>query len=229
MLTSSDIRNILFIGNSFTYFNDMPRMLQQLVDPKHEKYDFDMVTRGGAYLHDYTAESGELVSRLNAKRIWQKWDAVIFQDQSINPALNPEDLKRAAIKLKQQFDCPVYLYETWAYENGSSALAETGMTYDEMWLKLKEGYEAAAEAIGARVVPVGDAFRYISGYDPDTVIYHVNDHKHPAIAGSYLAAMMFAGHLCGIKPDALPYPAYLPEAYEKALKKAACACLSQPE
>jgi hypothetical protein len=39
------VRPMLFIGNSRTYYNDMPAMLRKMADSAHAKDRFDIVTR----------------------------------------------------------------------------------------------------------------------------------------------------------------------------------------
>ena len=46
---------ILMLGNSFTYFHDMPKMLGALLNE-----EVDSVTRGGAYLYQMLDEQDEL-------------------------------------------------------------------------------------------------------------------------------------------------------------------------
>jgi len=65
-------RKVLFIGNSLTYFNEMPRMTQQIGAHENRPLFVDAVTQSGASLEDLWFRTDA------AKRIWQEhWDYVI--------------------------------------------------------------------------------------------------------------------------------------------------------
>ena len=44
---------VLFLGNSYTYFNDLPAMVQWMAEQIGFDLQTDSVTRGGAYLHQF--------------------------------------------------------------------------------------------------------------------------------------------------------------------------------
>ena len=67
---------ILMLGNSFTYFHDMPKMLAALLN-----VEVDSVTRGGAYLHQFLDFEDELFARVKEALHRQKWDYIVLQEQ----------------------------------------------------------------------------------------------------------------------------------------------------
>lgn len=44
---SSEVLNVLFIGNSLTYFHDMPQTLQMMLDETHPNIEIDQSTFPG--------------------------------------------------------------------------------------------------------------------------------------------------------------------------------------
>ena len=52
---------VLMLGNSFTYFHDMPKMVAALLNE-----EVDSVTRGGAYLHQMLDPEDELCAQVMA-------------------------------------------------------------------------------------------------------------------------------------------------------------------
>ena len=177
---------ILFLGNSFTFFNDLPDMVARLLDAQVERN-----LRGGAYLFQHLDPQDELCARTHQLLTEQAWDYVILQDQSRGPITHPAEFRRAADTLCPMIRAaggkPVF-YETWAYEEGSEKLASTGMTFESMQQALTEGYRAAAQANDALLAPVGQAFaaaRHV------THLYNA-DSFHPSEAGSRLAAETIA-------------------------------------
>jgi hypothetical protein len=78
-LSDASSLNVLFIGNSFTYFNDMPGLVKQLAEAAHEAKPFVSVqeTPGGYTLKRHW-EKGKAVQLLQSSR----WDYVVLQEQS---------------------------------------------------------------------------------------------------------------------------------------------------
>lgn len=178
---------ILFLGNSFTFFHDLPEMVAELLNAEVKGN-----LRGGAYLHQHIAPSDELCASTRKLLTEEKWDYVVLQDQSQGPITHPEEFARAVAALSQMIRAaggvPV-LYETWAYEEGSDTLASTGMTFFEMQKKLSARYHAAAEANQTLLAPVGQVF---AATRKTAQLYDIGDHYHPSSVGSQLAAETIA-------------------------------------
>ncbi|MBE5810522.1 MAG: SGNH/GDSL hydrolase family protein [Clostridiales bacterium] len=178
---------ILFLGNSFTFFHDLPEMVAELLNAEVKGN-----LRGGAYLHQHIDPSDELCAVTRKLLTEERWDYVVLQDQSQGPITHPMEFTRAVAALSQMIRAagatPV-LYETWAYEEGSDTLASTGMTFFEMQKKLSAGYHTAAEANQTLLAPVGQVF---AASRKTIQLYDVGDHYHPSSAGSQLAAETIA-------------------------------------
>jgi len=162
----------------------------------------------------------------------QEWDYVILQDQSLNPAVNKEDFLAAARKLASMFTCrkKLVFYQTWAYEEGSVKLKNTGLTYEEMHEKLRDAYCQAAAELNALCVPAGDAFRlahdqYYYKFD----LYRA-DAFHPSILGSYMIACSFFGTIFGKSPLTCITPHGVAIEHAASLRKLAHdACFPNPD
>lgn len=178
---------VLMLGNSFTYYHDMPKMLAALLGE-----EVDSVTRGGACLYQMLDPQDELSQQVSEAIHRQKWDYIVLQEQSNAPALRPELFHPSVAKLCEIIRAngakPV-LYASWAYREGSEKLASTGMTYDEMDQAMYNSYHKAGEENNALVADVGKAFTAFRGIiDP----YEQVDDYHPSEAGSLLAAHVIA-------------------------------------
>ncbi len=186
---------ILFLGNSFTFYHDLPQQVAELLQAEVKSN-----LRGGAYLFQHLDPSDELCAVTHKLLTEEKWDYVVLQDQSQGPITHGEEFSRAVKVLAEMIrtagGMPV-LYETWAYEEGSGKLASTGMTFAEMQQKLSAGYQAAAEAQQTLLAPVGQAFAQARATQQ---LYDENDHYHPSEAGTRLAAETIAQT---IRADAL--------------------------
>lgn len=203
--------NILFIGNSFTYFNSMPSMLSKMARENGIENHIEQITCGGYFLHDYIpgATRGK-GSDVTYKLEEAHWDYVILQDQSSNPAVHPDEFLQVSKQLCDQINATgskVVFYQTWAYRDGSEKLKKTELSYEQLYQGLKDAYEKAASDNGAMIVPVGTAFKSVK----DSVDLYREDDFHPNLKGSYLIACMFYRAL--FKTD--KKPGFVPEGLDK--------------
>ncbi len=190
---------ILFIGNSFTYYNDMPSILSGMLGEEHEVRS---VTKGGYYLSrhldDDDALGGLAIKTLSE---WD-YDYVVLQEQSFCPIEDNERFMRGVIGLSKYIreGAKPVMYATWAYRDGSEKLSKTGLGYREMRDKLQEAYFTAGEAIGADTLPVGMLMHRMIALHPETDFLNEKDNYHPSRAGSIGIAELFSLYF-GIEPD----------------------------
>ena len=177
---------ILMLGNSFTYYHDMPDILAHLLGAEVVAH-----TRGGAYLAEQLNPETEMGARTLKALQEEKWDYVVLQEQSNAPALHREAFQQSAAALcaliHENGAKPVF-YATWAYRDGTEKLASTNLTYDEMHEQLYDSYHAAAKAANALIADVGVAFRAVRA---QVDVLEADDY-HPSAAGSVLAAATIA-------------------------------------
>src|SRR5207253_8398187 len=79
---ASGCTRLLFIGNSYTYVNDLPAMFADLARSGGHRVEVGMVAEGGATLRDH---AGSVATA--AKLTSAKWDVVVLQEQSEIPSL----------------------------------------------------------------------------------------------------------------------------------------------
>jgi len=177
---------ILMLGNSFTYYHDMPKMLQAILGAEVVSN-----TKGGAWLRDHLDPQSELSpGTLKALRE-EKWDYVILQEQSKAPVFAKKTFHnsvRELCALARAAGAKPLLYATWAYRDGSEKLAETGLSYLQMDAALYESYHEAAKENDALIADVGKAFLALHGL---AELYEDDDY-HPSAAGSLVAAETIA-------------------------------------
>ena len=177
---------ILMLGNSFTFFHDMPKMLAAILPAEVVAH-----VRGGASLADQINPGDALCGECLRLLREEKWDYVVLQDQSRGPVCRRESFDQAADALcamiREQGAQPLF-YATWAYREGSQRLQDTGMSYAEMARGLYTAYHAAAERNGALIADVGEAFTAMRSIEN---VYE-DDDFHPNAVGSLLAAQTIA-------------------------------------
>ncbi len=202
------MKRFLFIGNSFTYVNDLPGMLARLSAGTPQTLETRMLAKGGWYLNRFADPKDEMGRLLRETCLQTPWDGVVLQDQSFNPVADRADLAASASTLAGLFapETPIWMYQTWAYRAGSEKLAQTGLEYEPMRVRLKDAYEAAAKAVGGNCVPVGDAFGICRAEYPEMNLYNDEDDYHPSLLGTYLAACVFYAFLTHSTPLSLLAP-----------------------
>lgn len=178
--------NVLFIGNSYTHFNDMPDMVEQIADANGVGIDTAMIAPGGAYLHEHVANP-EVVAALQSG----EYDTVILQEQSVAPsvlAFAAENTKPAARSLDTIADnagVRVIWFQTWGHVSGFPS--EGHDSYESMQSAIVATYDDISRDTGAPIARVGEAFSRARSSVP-AGLYNA-DGTHPSPAGSYLAAL----------------------------------------
>ncbi len=183
--------NILFVGNSFTYNNEMPSLFGRIAESAGCEVNTDYVAFGGFYLKNYNDAQSDAGKLLLDKLKQNDWDYVVIQEQSRNPITDSADFQinvEKLIKLVREHHAKPVLYQTWAYQNGSKKLESTGLSYRKMYTGLKTAYRTAADKNRCRLAPVGSAFYLCSLVDKNICLYNSEDNYHPSLQGSYLAA-----------------------------------------
>ncbi|MBD2519384.1 SGNH/GDSL hydrolase family protein [Nostoc sp. FACHB-973] len=182
---------VLFIGNSYTYFNDLPWLTQQLAESAKETKTLqtEMVVVGGATLKSHW-KRGEALKVLKAKH----WDYVVLQEQSTLPITNPQEMYKYASLFDgeiKRVNSQTVFYLTWARQN-----------QPETQQILTDSYMRIAKELKAKVAPVGIAWQKVQEANPKLNLYS-SDQSHPSPIGSYVAACVFYATLYENSPVGL--------------------------
>ena len=203
---------ILFIGNSYTYYNDLPAILKALAEENGKAVEVFSVTKGGRKLFQYLDEVDEYSEKLDALLSEHEFDVTFLQEQSILPILDPNAFLDGARRICEKLagrTKRVILYETWGRKEGSQTLTEHNWTREGMTRDLAASYASVASAIGAEVSHVGLAFYALNESHPEIDLHH-SDLTHPSRVGSCLAAIEHYKTIFGEPPakiDSLDLPA----------------------
>ena len=184
-------KKILFIGNSYTYYHDMP---ERIFAPmaKEAGFDFDVqaVTHGGYKLVWFADPENEEGKRLRSVVEGRSYDWIILQDHSLSTIQNPGEFFGGIRSLKALLEDKTrnfLLYCTWARKPGCETLEEIGMTNPEMTRHIAEFYEEAGQRFGMKVAHVGRAFEAYAKANSDAELYFTDLH-HSSELGSTIAA-----------------------------------------
>lgn len=82
------------LGNSFTFFCDMPNMLAEMLNAEVVHH-----TRGGAHLAEQFNPETEMGDRTQAALRDEKWDYVVLQEYSTGPIIYPERFRQGVLRV----------------------------------------------------------------------------------------------------------------------------------
>lgn len=212
LVADSPPAKVLFVGNSFTYYNNsLHNHYRKLVAASGHKFDKPsrarIMTISGGHLPEHAGGMARVIGA-------DDWDVVVMQGHSLGPIgeATAEPFRKAAREyasiIRAHGAQPVF-FMTWAY---------TGKP--EMTAELDAAYSAIGAELGAEVVPVGLAFAEATDEMPELEL-RIADARHPALAGTYLAACTFYAALHGLSPEGLTYTAGLGESDALYLQRTA--------
>lgn len=191
---SNDSIRVLWVGNSFTFFNELPDMFRNIASTQGIKISNTKVLKGGECF------SGHLKNK-KLIEILKKggFDYVILQEQSSMPAnhtaivqknVYPYAKKLNDLILEGSPEAKVIFYMTWGHKYGNTRAKESyplDHTYEGMQERLKTSYLEMAYDNKAWCAPVGMAWKAIHSQRPYLQLYR-QDGFHPSSLGTYLAA-----------------------------------------
>ena len=186
-------KKILFVGNSFTYWNKgLWHHMEQLVQCRPKKLDFEAerVVRGGASLKVMWGKT-----KAPATISEGDYDVVVLQEDI------PETDVKSFYKFARKFDSSVR-------KSGARPVFFMAWPYKRLgWISLEEiaqAHRAIGAKLGAQVAPVGIAWEKAMKERPEVDMY-AKDKEHPSIQGTYLALCVLYSTIYGESPAQLKY------------------------
>lgn len=189
---------VLFIGNSFTFFNGgIDTQLAHLAPSTRTS----CIAVGGSTL-EKSWNGGSAPQAIRDGH----WAYVILQEQSQLPVLDPAMFRQGVTEFNQAIErsgARTILLMTWQRPDRASE----GVTTDN----LAAAYRAVGAELGIKVAPAGVAFAMALAERPDLVLYEPDG--HPTMEGTYLAACVIYATILGRSPVGIAYadPSISPE------------------
>ena len=204
-----DVRNdslkILWIGNSYTIYNDLPSMVTRLGAEQGLKLSATRFLKGGEHLSGHYANPN-LIKALKKGG----WDYVVIQEYSTGPAQSTREVIDDTYHYAHLLDslavagspnCHVIFYMTWGHKKSNvhnKGQADPAYPLDEDYRNFQDhlrlSYLEMTYENRAWCAPVGIAWQDVRNNNPEIELY-VKDGYHPSLAGSYLAAHCFVATL----------------------------------
>ena len=188
-----DSVRILWIGNSFTFYNNVPQMVETMGKENGVNISTTRVLKGGEKFSGHL-QNPELHKQLEKGG----WDYVVLQEFSSTPAYStkyvtenifPYAAELDSLAKKYSPEVETVYYMTWGHKNGNTRQTDYPLddTYESMQERIATTYTDMAYENGGLLAPVGLAWRNIRRNHPEIELY-IEDNFHPSLAGSYLAA-----------------------------------------
>ena len=190
-------KKVLFLGNSYTYYNDLPSMVNNMATSTGDVLIYDSNTVGGYRFSDHAVNTTSL-AKINSNT----WDYVTLQGQSQETSKSESTMQTSvypyvttlcnAIRANNECSQPLF-YMTWGRQNGdfnNCSNLPWVCTYEGMDDAIKTTYLYMADANDAEVTPVSAVWRYLRTNNSAMNLYNA-DESHPSVLGSYVAACAF--------------------------------------
>lgn len=190
-LDLDDGLQVLFIGTSLTRWNDLPQILEVMLDSADVgPLRIESVARNGTRLSEHW-------NRYRAQDTIAAggWDVVVLEQ-----GLSLGDERDSLLKYTQLFadeahqvGAQVALYSVWGPRSDP-----------DLYTDVTESYTAAAELVDGFLCPVGEAWRVAFERDPNIALYSEEPGLHPSVSGSYIAALVMFEQFARRTPIGLP-------------------------
>lgn len=180
-------KKVLFIGNSITYFNDMPILFESIANEKGKNVDVDFYAPGGTGFVNHHEDNN--VYNLFKNNIW---DVVVLQPGSSESAGVSWPITTTAARgnrmqdsIKKYSPCAkVLLYEI-PYGVPS---ADNYANYFQIQTKIKDSITKLADNMHVPLVAAGECARQHYSAQQDLLLHGSYNDIHPNLNGSYLVA-----------------------------------------
>lgn len=222
-MTKDRIYSFLFIGNSYTFYNNLWDVFQKIAADAGYSVTVDNVTCGGYYLDQHADPQNPYGAQIEEKLSSQKYDYIFLQEQSLCPILNYTRFENGATALAEKIKkngATGIFYQTWGRKTGSKNLTENNWTNESMTKDLATEYQKVGAKLNIPVSPVGTAFYQIYITHPEIELY-TPDMSHPSAIGTYLAALCHFAVVTGEHATSVIYNCELNEEQATLLKQAA--------
>lgn len=188
-----DTLRVLFVGNSFTFFNNLPQMVSAMAASQDVAIFTRQSTVGGSNLEQHW--KGERGTKTMAMLDSADWDYVVLNNHSLSAIEDPDGFleygRKFAEHIRNKGAKPVFMM-TWAYKSNPLMQKEISERYAQLAAETRSDY-----------VPCGPLFASARQWRPDLEMFF--DDKHPSPNGTYLLALAFYKFLSGKTVMGIPH------------------------
>ncbi len=227
VITFSTVRKVLFIGNSYTATNNLPKVVEDIASSMGDTLVYDEYSPGGQKFIGHSTDP-TVATKISS----QKWDIVVLQAQSQEPSFPPTQVASETYPYAKKLDSMILnnnsctetmFFMTWGRQNGDASNCANYpviCTYEGMQMRLRESYLQMAQDNNAIVAPVGSAWKQIRDSFASINLYSP-DGSHPSFEGTYLAACVFYASIFHRSPEKSTYIGSVTTANANIIKRIA--------
>lgn len=190
---TADTTRVLFVGNSYTYFWNLPQVVQAMAQSQSIPLITRQSTAGGATWDEHWRGDKNLKTKSKIEN--GNFDLVVLQNHSMRTieAIDSHYVYGSRwIQTIREVNAEPILYMTWARQFNPSMLED-----------VIKGYETLAKKEQIQLNPIGLIWQEVKKLRPYMPIY-APDQSHPSPLGTYLNACAFYRMLTGKPATGLP-------------------------
>ena len=211
-------QSVLIIGNSRTYFHDMPDMVRAIADSAHAPVRYAITPKAWAGASFEQAWNSADVRRL----LTRHWDHVVLQSESW--AAGTPDNEAGFFTYGQELlsaanasRSPAAVIVNWGY--GEELFHGTAPHPRADFIDRTEAdTRRLAGDEGAGTIDTSAVWEDVRASDPQMPLYE--DGNHPTVYGSYLSALMIYGFVSGADVTQVTWrPAGVDEASAREIRR----------
>ena len=182
------VKRVLFIGNSLTYANDLPLLVEAMTKDSEAPLRCESATRADFSIEDHW--NAGVVKKVRAGG----WAFVVLQQGPSSLDSSRENLrewtKRFGTEIRAAGAVPA-LYMVWPDRSRLEFLP-----------RVIESYRLANADVNGVLLPAGEVWRAAWSLRRDLELYGP-DQFHPSKLGTFAAAAVIAARLSGVSPESL--------------------------
>ena len=215
--TISEI-SFLFIGNSTTYYFNIPYEFLKITESAGVKTDVNLCTYGGAYLSQFADGTTTMGKLLKEKLAATKYDFIVLQDNGNADYSDSKPAMDKLIPMVEKNGAKPVLYKRYSSNDDPAQRPASALRHHKNYIQLAKDFNIDMNA------PVADAFLICNQKYPSINLYHT-DNSHHSTVGAYLSACVMAMTFLDIDESDITYNADLePDVAAKLRECARIAC-----
>lgn len=187
-----DTTRVLFVGNSFTYFYNLPQVVSAMGASQNVILESRQSTVGGSTLEHHWNEERGTVTKQKIKD--GHWDYIVFNNHSMSTISRPDSFMEYSRKFAEYSRAhgaePIFMM-TWGYKSNPLMIDHISNKYQQL------GEETKAD-----IIPCGLIIDKTRKWRPDLELFF--DDKHPSYIGTYLLGLTFFKYFTRTSTENIP-------------------------
>ena len=184
---------VLFVGNSFTYFFNLPQVVSAMAKGQGIEIITRQSTVGGSTLEEHWKELKGTRTRKLLDSL--QWDYVVLNNHSLITVNGPNEFMEYStkfIELIRSKGAQPIIMQTWGYKSNPLLIRP-----------INEEYKKLVQTTKVDMVPAGELFMEARKWRPDLELFQ--DDKHPSSNGTYLLGLAFFKYFTGLSTEEIPF------------------------